>query len=180
MRQETLDEMVGFLDEMEGQMEQDCATSRRHGRTTTMIMRTGLLLVVVLAVAAGLMLYQLAQGMQQNLDAASSMTAGFTDIGNSMLEITQDVVAMNQSVQSLRLIDHDVHAMAGAMQQMDDGFKGLSGDMKLMAGHMYHFDATLADMEGQMMVLSNDVRAMGGSVNRMAKPMRIMNAFMPW
>lgn len=180
MRQDTLDELVRFLTEKESQMEEDCATARRHGRITSMIMRSALLLVMVLAVAAAWLLYLLSIGLQQNLDSAARMTDGFSDISSNMQVITRDVVAMNHSVQSIIVIDADVSKMATTLVDMDQGVGGLSGDISKIASHMYHFDVSLADMESQMMVLSNDVRRMGGSINQISKPMRMMNAFMPW
>ena len=180
MRQETLDEMVTFLTEMEKQLEDEHEVAGRRRALTSLIMRSALTLVVVLALVNGFFLLQLAGGLESNLDSAMSMSNGFTEISGSMQAITRDVVSMADSVQHLQGIQTDIAVMANTMESISVNVIGMGEDVSNIDFHMFGVDQNLATMEGDMRLLGYDVKKISGGVDKMATPMKMFNAFMPW
>jgi len=142
--------------------------------------RTGMVILFLLAVSIFILLLTLSIQVSRVADVVAHMNQNFVDISSNMKTINGYMVDMENQVAYLPKIKEKTAVMDQQMVLMNANFSAIKNEVKQISSH-------IAQVEGDMREVSQSVRHMDGQVGlmnrdtrRMSRPAQSMNKFFPF
>lgn len=180
MNKATLNELVGFLSDMEKELAESNQDVLKKRHFTTQIIRTVLIVMALLTVANSFLLYHLAAGLGGSLDLVDGMAGNFGRMSSNMREITASVSSINDKLVYLETIDSDMGHISQQVSSMTGSVRGVSGSMGRLDRRLEHINQTMGVVDGQMTGITQDIHGITGSVHQISRPANILNTMLPW
>ena len=183
-KEESLDvaELIAnTLTEFRQEMEYVDEIGGKIAARTNSIVKIVFVILLVSALYLGFMIFQMANNMGNMIIHLENMYSNFGEMSQNMHDITKSVNKMSDSVSGTPVI-------AGAMIQIDQDVKAMSGSIyginqsiTAIDNDMVKINVNMQEMAGRLSNMSYSVNSMTYDVNEMAAPMNSgpMNGFWP-
>ncbi len=173
--------IASTLTEFRKEMEYVDEIGGKIAARTNSIVKIVFVILLVSALYLGFMIFQMANNMGSMIIHLENMYSNFGEMSQNMNDITKSVNKMGDSISGTPLI-------AGAMIQIDQDVKAMSGSIyginksiTAIDNDMVKINLNMQEMAGRLSNMSYSVNAMTYDVNEMAAPMNSgpMDGFWP-
>ncbi|MBF0624399.1 MAG: methyl-accepting chemotaxis protein [Magnetococcales bacterium] len=174
----------------------------KSARRWELVVYPSLFAFIILAMYGFFLIYSLTQDiriMSHSIDPQMGRNMG--SLSSNIGSLSNNIELMSNYLEyisdNMETMSVDMQTMAENIDTMTDSVSGMSGNVKQMAGTMTEMSGrvsemavkldTLGPMTANVAIMSQAMRVITGSMNRMgydmnnaARPMSFINRFMPW
>ncbi|MCB1857454.1 MAG: translation initiation factor 2 [Gammaproteobacteria bacterium] len=151
----------------------------RHFWVTNLVILSISVMLVIIAVFNVYyirVLYQDLNGIVFNMD---SMHENLRHVKGSMLDITQRIESFDQHVGYMGKITENTASMSGALPRIGGAMRSMNGQVAGIKNEMAVLRGGMLNIDQRVLHMTGSVASMRENVRQIAKPMGMMNPFMP-
>ncbi|MFK5986817.1 MAG: hypothetical protein QM479_15530 [Pseudomonadota bacterium] len=153
---------------------------QRLGDRLKLSIRTGMVVLFLLASAILLLLVTLSIQVSRVADVADNMSKNFFVISKSMQTINQYMGNMEQQVAFLPKIQGKTAQMGEHMVLMNSSLAAIKTEMMQMKGNLSQVQTKMVRISGSVKDMDTEVGYISGQVNRISKPANAINKVFPF
>ena len=176
LQQQYLRALSSFEGVLLGRME----VNKRLGIRLNYSIKTGLIILVVIAVSILVLLLTLTTQLNKITGVVYHMSANLSSISTNMDRVREHMDSMEQHVSLMAPIEKHISSMNKDMVTMNNDLEA----MYKSVGGIKHNLTVVRDRVGNIAIhmnqMNNEVQAMSHEMHRLGKPARTMNKMMPF
>ncbi|MFK5893223.1 MAG: hypothetical protein QM504_08390 [Pseudomonadota bacterium] len=153
---------------------------QRLGDRLKLSIRTGMVVLFLLAIAMLLLIVTLSIQVSRVADVADSMSQNFTIIAKNMQAINQYMNTMEAQVAFLPKIKDKTAIMDEQMFKMNQNLTSLKIEIQQMTGQLSKVQKNMLSISQSVVTMDAEVNLLNGQVHRMSKPANTVNKMFPF
>jgi len=153
---------------------------QRLGDRLKLSIRTGMLVLFLLAFAILLLLITLSVQIKRVADVTDNMNANFTFIADNMQVIDKYMGLMEKQVAYLPKIQGKTATIDEQMQLMNQNLFAIKNEIQEMTGNITAVQSKMSTISVTVKEMDGQVGFMSGQVHRMSKPANAINKMFPF
>jgi hypothetical protein len=168
------------LSSFEGIVLSQIDVKNRLGDRLNYSIRTGLVILSLLAFAILILLLTLTSQITRISSVVSSMNTHFSAVSLRMAEIADHMVSMEHQVAQMQPIAQYTSAMRDEVAAIQQSTSELENNIVSIGGHMHGSRANVENIMVTMGAMNQEIQVMSAEMHRMAKPARTLNRMFPF
>ena len=153
---------------------------QRLGDRLKLSIRTGMLVLFLLAIAMLLLIVTLSVQVSRVADVADSMNHNFIQIAKNMQTINHYMNKMERQVAYLPRIEGKTSAMDGHMLKLNQNLTSVKREVNEMTGQLSHVQQKMVRISKSVNTMDNEVGLINNRVHRISKPANAVNKMFPF
>ncbi len=153
---------------------------QRLGDRLKLSIRTGMVVLFLLAMAILLLLVTLSVQVNRVAIVADNMSQNFTAISKNMRTIDQYMSHMEQQVAFLPKIQGRTAQMDDQILLMNQNLTSIRSEIGEMTGNLSQVQTKMLNISGSVKKMDSEVGNMSNQVQRMSKPANTINKMFPF
>jgi uncharacterized protein YoxC len=153
---------------------------QRLGDRLKLSIRTGMLVLFLLAIAMLILIVTLSVQVSRVADVADNMNHNFTLIAQNMQTINQYMNTMEKQVAYLPKIKGKTSIMDEQMLKINHSLTSVKREVHEMSGQLSHVQNKMVRISKSVNKMDNEVGLINGTVHRISKPANTVNKMFPF
>jgi len=153
---------------------------KRLGDRLKLSIRTGMLVLFLLAIAMLILIITLSVQVSRVADVADSMNQNFNLIAHNMQTINQYMNTMEKQVAYLPKIKGKTTMMDEHMLKINHSLTSVKQEVHEMTGQLSHVQQKMVRISKSVNTMDHEVGLINGRVHRISKPANAINKVFPF
>ncbi|WP_130471787.1 hypothetical protein [Candidatus Magnetaquicoccus inordinatus] len=152
----------------------------RVAMRVTAILRTGMISLAVVAIVFLLLLALVSSKLEFMIGVMNTMNVQFSSMAKDMSVMRQVLEQMDRHVASMPVIVGEVERMNGSVAALHTDIQAIAKRMHQVEANLGGITASVESMTHTFQGMEWTVRGIDGNVQRMSRPMKLFNSFVPF
>ncbi|MBF0161633.1 MAG: hypothetical protein HQL88_05020 [Magnetococcales bacterium] len=161
-------------------MEVRSGLNLRVAKRVTAILRVGMISMGVVVVIFLLLLFVLTSKITHMIDIIDTMNRQFTSMAEDMGAMRAVIVQMDQRMTALPVIVTEIGTMQESVASLNKHIHDIGGRMQGIDKSLANITSNVGNMTSTFRVMDGTVHGINWDVQRMARPMKLFNAIVPF
>lgn len=153
---------------------------QRLGDRLKLSIRTGMLVLFLLAIAMLILIVTLSVQVSRVADVADNMNKNFYAIAKNMQTINKHMHSMEKQVVFIPKIKDKTAIMDAEIHLMNNNLSSIKGEVKLMTKNLIKVQKKMLSISNSVVQMDNQVGQMSNQVHRLSKPATSINKIFPF
>ena len=167
------------MERIERHIDEHNAAGLKRREFTNLLIRGITIFLVLIAVFNLYLLVDLDRSMRQIVSSMDTMTAHFSAVSDEMVTVTDWTASIGSHMDKMPSVETSLAGINTDMAAMDETIMLIDQNLFAVNGDLGAIDINMAEMNGRLYQLNQNVSVIRYDMNRISKPARWMENFIP-
>ncbi len=167
------------MERIEQHIDEHNVAGLKRRQITNLLIRGITIFLVILAVINLYLLVDLDRSMRAIVNSMDDMTTHFAAVSSEMVKVTEHTSNIGRHMDHLPSVEKSMEGINTEMTYMDRSIKAIDHNLSIVNGDLGVIDHTMLELNGRLYHLNQNVAFIRHDMNRISKPSRWMNNFLP-
>ncbi len=167
------------MERIDRHIDEHNAAGLKRREITNLLIRGITIFLAILAIVNLYLLVDLDRSMRAIVTSMDEMTAHFAAVSTEMVKVTEHTSNIGIHMDSLPSVESSMTGINTEMDYMDRSVKSIDHSLSAVNGDLGTIDRSMIELNGRLYHLNRNVAIIRHDMNKISKPARLMNDFLP-